>query len=58
MSIHPTLPGNLSQDEFAEKIIASLSHMLPLNSIRRVSEDEIAIEDDAGRDWKLVIYRD
>jgi hypothetical protein len=29
--------------------------MFPLNSVRIVSGDEIAIEDDEGNDWQLIV---
>lgn len=52
--LHPTFsPKDVG--EAVDVIRAALGHMLPLNSVRIVSGDEIAIEDDAGDDWQIII---
>lgn len=41
--------------EAVHEIRAALGHTFPLNSVRIVSDDEIAIEDDDGNDWQIVV---
>ena len=54
MGIHPKFnPQDLG--EATEKIRNALGHMFPINAVRIVSSDEIAIEDDDGNDWQLIV---
>jgi uncharacterized heparinase superfamily protein len=55
MTLHATIPADLSLDAFADKIAAALAHMFPTTAIRRVNGDEIAIEAEDGNDWILTI---
>lgn len=55
MSLHPTFPAGLERGEAVARIRAALGHMLPLNAVRIVSDDELAIEDDGGNDWMLQV---
>lgn len=50
-----TIPGDLATGELAELIIGALQAQFPTVAIRRCSQDGIAIEDDNGEDWLLVI---
>ena len=52
--LHPTFSPK-GVDEAVEVVRAALGHMLPLNSVRIVSDDEIAVEDDNGDDWQIII---
>lgn len=54
MGIHPEFkPREVSE---AVKLIRdALGHMFPINSVRIVADDEIAIEDNAGDDWQIIV---
>lgn len=52
--LHPTF-SPADTGEAVDVIRAALGHMFPLNSVRIVSGDEIAIEDDEGNDWQLIV---
>lgn len=54
MSTHPEFKPR-EVGEAVQVIRDALGHMFPLNAIRIVSDDEIAIEDDAGDDWQLIV---
>jgi hypothetical protein len=54
MGIHPEFkPREVS--EAVQVIRDALGHMFPVNSVRIVSDDEIAIEDNAGEDWQIIV---
>jgi hypothetical protein len=46
-----TMPEAMSPEEGASRILEALIAAFPLNAVRLVSDDEIAIEDDRGDDW-------
>jgi hypothetical protein len=52
MGIHPEFNPSGPQAALA-MIRAALGHMFPLNAVRIVSSDRIAIEDNDGDDWDL-----
>jgi hypothetical protein len=47
------IPADIATGELAELLIAALQERFPTVAIRRSSQDTIALEDDAGRDWLL-----
>lgn len=54
MGIHPEFKPT-TVGEAVHQIRAALGHMFPLNAVRIVSDDEIAIEDNVGDDWQIVV---
>jgi hypothetical protein len=54
MGIHPEFKPTDVGDA-VDKIRKALGHMFPLNSVRIVSGDEIAIEDNDGNDWQIIV---
>jgi hypothetical protein len=60
--MHQTIPAGLGDDPaFATLIRGALGHVFPLNSCRLARDASgsfIVCEDDAGREWSLVIFRD
>lgn len=50
-----TITSDMSTDEVAEEVCKALTEAMPGHSVRVVSDDEVAIEDDGGEDWILTI---
>lgn len=50
-----TIAANAEHDDVADVVIDALKAALPTVAIRRAAHDEIAIEDEAGCDWILIL---
>lgn len=51
-----SIAARASQEDVLEIVIEVLARALPLAAVRKSGDDEIAIEDEAGKDWTLVLY--